>query len=218
MTVRAFASRPFRALLIPGVAAALALSACGSSDSAGSADASEGAATPAEGIAVTGQWARTSPMSATAGAAYMTITSATDDALVGASVDATIAGDVQIHETTMVDPSELEDDSMSDDAMSDDSMDEESMDHESMSDDSSSDDSSSADSSTDMGVMQMREVGTIALPAGEAVALEPGGYHIMMLDLPAPLETGQTFEITLDFETADDMVVTVEVRDDAPAS
>ncbi len=185
-----------RFLLVPGIAAALALSACGSSsDSAGS----DAAGASGEGVTVAGAWARTSPAAATTGAAYMTLTSATDDTLIGVAVDASIAGEIQIHETTMVEPDATDDDAMSDGEMSDGEM---------------SDD----DRGGDMGVMQMREVGKVELPAGQAVALAPGGLHIMMLDLPTPLELGQTFDITLDFETADDMVISVEVRDDEPAS
>ncbi len=73
-----------------------------------------------------------------------------------------------------------------------------------------------ADSGDMSGQMTMREVGEIALPAGETVSLEPGGYHIMLLALPAPLTVGQTFDITLSFESAGDLVVEVEVRDEAP--
>lgn len=66
------------------------------------------------------------------------------------------------------------------------------------------------------GAMMMREVGEIALPAGDTVNLEPGGFHIMMLNIAAPLELGQKFELTLTFETAGEKVVEVEVREDAP--
>lgn len=66
------------------------------------------------------------------------------------------------------------------------------------------------------GQMTMQEVDSIVIPAGESVQLMPGGYHIMLLDLAAPLEVGQTFELTLTFANAGDLVVTVEVRDDAP--
>ncbi len=190
--------------LAVGMVAAIGLAACGSdaSDTAASGDG-------AGGIAIEGAWARTSPMMADAGAAYMVITSASDDALIGVSVDSSIAGDAQIHETVMVDPAELEgDDSMSGDDMSDDSM----------SSDDMSDDMSDDDHSDMGGVMQMREMTSLALPAGEAVALAPGGYHIMLVSLAAPLEIGQTFDVTLDFEDADDQVVTVEVLDEAPAS
>jgi len=65
-------------------------------------------------------------------------------------------------------------------------------------------------------VMTMREVAGIDLPAGEAVSLQPGGFHIMLLELAAPLETGDTFDVTLTFESAGERVVAVEVREDAP--
>ncbi|MGA1345546.1 MAG: copper chaperone PCu(A)C, partial [Ilumatobacteraceae bacterium] len=70
--------------------------------------------------------------------------------------------------------------------------------------------------SMDMGAMVMQQIMSLDLPAGETVELKPGGYHVMLIDLAAPLEIGQTFDLTLDFETAPDRVVTVEVRDDAP--
>jgi copper(I)-binding protein len=93
---------------------------------------------------------------------------------------------------------------MGDDEMGDDEMD------EGMSDDG---DESGMEG---MGAMTMQEVEAIELGAGDTVNLEPGGYHIMLLDLVEPLEVGDTFDVTLDFETADDLVVTVEVRDSAP--
>jgi hypothetical protein len=61
--------------------------------------------------------------------------------------------------------------------------------------------------------MVMRPVERIELPAGETVALEPGGYHIMLLELVEPLVAGDTFEVTLMFENTPDQTVTVEVRD-----
>ena len=64
--------------------------------------------------------------------------------------------------------------------------------------------------------MSMREVGEIALPAGTTVNLEPGGYHIMLLDLARPLSVGDKFDVTLTFETAGEQVVEVEVREEAP--
>lgn len=66
------------------------------------------------------------------------------------------------------------------------------------------------------GEMSMREVDSIDLPAGTAVALAPGGYHIMLFDLAAPLEIGSTIAVTLVFESADDLVVEVPVLDEAP--
>jgi len=59
-------------------------------------------------------------------------------------------------------------------------------------------------------VMRMRRVEAIDVPAGATVALEPGGYHLMLLDLKRDLAAGETVKLTLRFERAG----TVEV--DAP--
>lgn len=67
----------------------------------------------------------------------------------------------------------------------------------------------SADAS---GQMAMHPVEKIALPAGGTVALEPGGFHIMLIDLTGELMAGDKVEVTLQFETAPDLVVTAEVR------
>jgi hypothetical protein len=65
-------------------------------------------------------------------------------------------------------------------------------------------------------VMEMVPVDRIAVPTGGTVALEPGGYHIMLLELAAPLEVGSTIDVTLTFEEAGQKVVSAEVRDTAP--
>lgn len=65
-------------------------------------------------------------------------------------------------------------------------------------------------------MMSMRPVEKIPVPAGETVNLQPGGYHIMLMDLAAPLEVGSTIEVTLTFENAGDVKVEAEVRDSAP--
>jgi copper(I)-binding protein len=137
------------------------------------------------GVAVDKPWARNSPMMASAGAIYMDLEAAEDDRLIGASVDSSIAGKVEIHETAMMGDSTGEEGSMDDeDQVS--------------------------------GAMTMREVGEIALPAGTTVNLEPGGFHIMLLDITAPLELGETFDVTLTFENAEEKTVEVEVREEAP--
>lgn len=66
------------------------------------------------------------------------------------------------------------------------------------------------------GEMTMREVDHIDLKAGTPLELAPGGFHIMLMDLAAPLEVGATFEITLRFAEAGEVVVPVEVRAEAP--
>ena len=53
------------------------------------------------------------------------------------------------------------------------------------------------------GVMKMRAVtGGLDLPAGLAVELKPGGYHVMLMDLKAPLEVGTIVALTLLFTNA----------------
>lgn len=52
----------------------------------------------------------------------------------------------------------------------------------------------------DNGVMRMREVKQIPLPAGQTVHLKSGGYHIMFLDLKRELKAGNVIPITLTFQ------------------
>jgi len=72
------------------------------------------------------------------------------------------------------------------------------------------------------GVMRMRAVERMALPAGKTVRLEPGGYHVMLMGLPKPLKAGDTVPITLTVETSDkkrhSVRVQAPVRDSSPSS
>ncbi|MCX5581647.1 copper uptake system-associated protein [Kaistia terrae] len=53
------------------------------------------------------------------------------------------------------------------------------------------------------GVMKMRALPDgLALPPGETVKLEPGGYHLMLIDLKAPIREGAKIPVTLRFEHA----------------
>lgn len=52
-------------------------------------------------------------------------------------------------------------------------------------------------------VMKMRAVaGGLDLPAGKTVELKPGGYHVMLMDLKAPLAKDSTVPVTLLFKNA----------------
>ena len=51
-------------------------------------------------------------------------------------------------------------------------------------------------------VMKMRALPVLDLPAGKTVELKPGGYHIMLLDLKAPLAKDTTVPVTLTFKDA----------------
>jgi copper(I)-binding protein len=119
---------------------------------------------------VDGAWARTSPMESTVGAAYMSITASADDALVGASVDMSVAMMTQVHETT-----------------------------------------TAAD-----GSMGMQEIASIPMVAGTPLVLEPGGYHVMIMELVAPLEVGTSFTVTLTFESGATTTFEVPVLNEAP--
>jgi hypothetical protein len=62
------------------------------------------------------------------------------------------------------------------------------------------------------GMMGMQEVDKIDVPAGGTLKLEPGGYHLMLMELKETPAVGSTVEITLTFEGAGDVVVQAEVR------
>lgn len=145
------------------VTSILGLVACGD-------DSASDAVDEQSTLEITGAWSRTTPMKVTRGAVFMNITSPVADELIEATIDASIAGSAEIHETQM----------------------------------------------TGAGEMAMHEVESISLPAGEAVALEPGGYHVMLMDLVAPLETGQEFDLVLTLAKAGDVTVKVVVADEAP--
>ena len=51
-------------------------------------------------------------------------------------------------------------------------------------------------------VMKMRAVSGLDLPAGQTVSLKPGGYHVMLMDLKAPLMKDSTVPVTLRFKDA----------------
>ena len=50
------------------------------------------------------------------------------------------------------------------------------------------------------GVMEMRMLETLELPAGQTVKLEPGGFHFMLFDLKQPLKTGESVPLTLNLK------------------
>jgi periplasmic copper chaperone A len=54
----------------------------------------------------------------------------------------------------------------------------------------------------DKDVMRMREVKGVDVPAKKSVELKPGGYHLMLIELKAPLKPGDKVPLTLRFEKA----------------
>jgi copper(I)-binding protein len=72
----------------------------------------------------------------------------------------------------------------------------------------------------DNGVLRMRQITDgVVLGPDESIRLEPGGTHLMLANLVAPLAEGDSIEVTLHFEGADDFTFTVPVvgLDDLPA-
>jgi copper(I)-binding protein len=68
------------------------------------------------------------------------------------------------------------------------------------------------ESMADMGTMKMRPVPGLTLAPGKPVKLGPGGYHVMLTGLKAPLKQGDSFPLTLTFEHAPPLTVTVIVE------
>lgn len=67
-------------------------------------------------------------------------------------------------------------------------------------------------------VMRMREVAGIDVPPGGAVELKPGGYHVMLMGLKAPLQVGSSVPLTLRFEKAGEVKVELKVEAGSAAS
>jgi copper(I)-binding protein len=65
----------------------------------------------------------------------------------------------------------------------------------------------------DNGVMKMRPIDKgLTIEPGKTVKLAPGGYHLMMFDLKAPLKQGDKVPVTLQFEKAGKVSVTLDVQ------
>ena len=70
------------------------------------------------------------------------------------------------------------------------------------------------------GIMKMRPIKRLTLPAGRLVELKPGGYHVMLTNLTKPLKEGEKVPLTLTIERQDkgreEIEITAEVRSAAP--
>ena len=73
--------------------------------------------------------------------------------------------------------------------------------------------------SMDGGIMRMRALPAgILIPAGQAVALAPGGFHLMLIGLRQPLKAGERVPAVLRFERAGAVTVELAVLDRPPAA
>jgi len=71
--------------------------------------------------------------------------------------------------------------------------------------------------SMDGGVMKMRKLDAIDVPAKGSVVLEPGGLHLMLIGLKAPLAEGQSVPLELRFDKAGVVKTVLKVRARVPA-
>ncbi|WKA31666.1 copper chaperone PCu(A)C [Bradyrhizobium roseum] len=63
------------------------------------------------------------------------------------------------------------------------------------------------------GVMSMRPLDKgLSIEPGKTVKLAPGGYHLMLMDLKAPLKQGDKVPLTLEFEKAGKVVLSLDVQ------
>jgi len=63
------------------------------------------------------------------------------------------------------------------------------------------------------GVMKMRPVeGGLTIGPGKTVKLSPNGYHLMIMNLKSPLKQGEKVPVTLEFERAGKVAVTLDVQ------
>lgn len=204
--------RAMKITLVPLAVLALVATGCGDDEGEETSDTTavettETTEAPEATVTITDAWARATAPGAANGGVFMLITSeGADDTLLGGSVDPSIAGSVEVHETVPADGA-AGDDEMDMDDMRDTTTTAAGMD-------------GMGDTSTTMGGMDssmegmtMQPIESLELPAGQEVALEPGGYHVMLIDLVEPLVAGETFELTLELENAGEQTVTVEVRE-----
>lgn len=63
------------------------------------------------------------------------------------------------------------------------------------------------------GIMKMRRVHSVEVPARGAVSFEPGGLHVMLIGLKKALVGGESFPLTLELDKAGTIDVTVEITD-----
>ncbi|MFN8036848.1 MAG: copper chaperone PCu(A)C [Acidimicrobiia bacterium] len=138
-----------------------------------------------KGLSVESAWSRSTAEMATRGAMYATIVndSGSDDALTSVSVPESVAKRTELHETKMASSME------------------------------SGSTTSAMGSMGGSGTMTMSPVDQISVKDGATVTLKPGGYHVMLMELAAPLKSGQKFDATLKFERAGSKKVTVTVKD-----
>ncbi|WP_375600361.1 copper chaperone PCu(A)C [Devosia sp. Naph2] len=68
------------------------------------------------------------------------------------------------------------------------------------------------------GITRMKHAQALEIPAGQAVAFEPGSMHLMLMGLHSKLVEGSSFPLTLVFESGQEITVEVPVLGPAAAA
>ena len=183
-------SRPRRtAVVLLGLALVVSASGCGKDSSSSSTPSS----TSAGALNVNNAWTRPSVSGADTAAVYFTIVNPGGaDLLTSVSVPSKIAASAALHETTTSGSTGTTMAGMG----------------------TASADGAMSTTTGMAGMTGMQTVDSVDIPAGGTVNFEPGGFHVMLTGLAKPLVLGQQFDITLDFEKAGAVKVTVLVKDE----
>ncbi len=138
-------------------------------------------------VRVEDAWARATVPAATNAAVYMTIIGGSSpDVLTGASVSSSIAGGTMLHKTMAMTPTTASTMPMGSDT--------------------------STTMSMDDSEMGMVAISHLDIPAHKTVEFSPGEYHVMLDPIAHQLRAGTSFTLTLHFQHAGDLAVTVAVR------
>ncbi|MCW8158162.1 copper chaperone PCu(A)C [Stutzerimonas stutzeri] len=67
-------------------------------------------------------------------------------------------------------------------------------------------------------MMKMQQIESVDVPASGKVEFKPGGNHVMLFGLKQPLVAGESFPLTLQFESGAEVTTEVSIEVDAPAA
>ena len=70
----------------------------------------------------------------------------------------------------------------------------------------------------DGGVMRMRQLPKVDLPAGQTVKLEPNGVHLMLVDLKQPLKPGDKLPLVLSVQSSGMSLTTLKIEAEVRAT
>lgn len=191
--------RTTTAMLAGVLVVAMAIAGCSSSDEKGD-EAPSTTSGASDAPQVSDVWARASIAGNNTAIYFVIDGGSAQDKLVSVSVPEGTGASTEIHETVPVDEEDAGGD-MADSHDGDAHMGE------------GSSDMSDGDHGGGSKMMTMRPVDGIDVPAGGRVVLEPGGYHVMVMDLERDLVGGEELPVTLTFEQAGDIEVVAEVRE-----